>query len=89
MPAQIKSLQRGTWTITDGNSSSNKTITEVILERAWFADMVPHYGHGSSGEPNSFLVASVTNSTTVNVSRGGSSGTSNVHKWQIIEEYQR
>lgn len=77
----IKSIQRGTTSITAGNSSATSTISAVDTSKAelrYLGRVVTSTGGDVSGR----LV--LTNSTTITATREGTIGTTSL-SWEVTE----
>lgn len=85
LPSLIKSVQRGTITITGGNSSNTATITAVVLANsllAWGSN-----GLNTAGQVDAAMFMArleLTNTTTVTATRGGTTEDLTV-PYQVIE----
>ena len=78
----IQSIQRGTISLNDSDSSGTATITSVTTSKA----MLNHLGQAGTGTNamNGLLRLTLTNATTVTANRSNSNGAASVN-YQVVE----
>ena len=71
-------VQRGSKSITNGNSTATETITSVDMNKSFVI-----VNSVASGSSTSVVAVELTNATTLTFSRNSTSGTS-IAKWQVV-----
>jgi len=78
----IKAVQRGSFTMGQGNTTQNVTISAVNLSKTWCKATL----RGSSTALSEHAItAALTSTTNLRVQRQGSSASTHDVEWEVIE----